>query len=720
MLKISLRWMTLGGLFTGGLILGGTHFAMAESNQTAPNETYYSVNIPTEIDLNPDKNSTTINISGNTYNKRWLDINVISKNDFNLKDGNNSIPYKLDKTTIEVNPQYTDKDRDSFSDTITLSKNEADTKISGNYQDQLTFSVSPVETRTISLDCNGGTYNKQSEIKYTVRNGSSYGKLPRPTGKSSDYNFYGWTDEDGNIIYSGSTVKPDTEKLIAKWVIRSYLDFDGNIDGIDQNGQSIVYFDVYIDDTKIITNSTLFNPTMTDYVGKKIIIRVNHINPNYDFLGFSYLPSSIKQYQDENGQYYLEGVLQPGKTYACCIIKTKSTFSIKKLAEQYGCSSVIFDKILPNNIASIADLSSEFLSKAVAYLVGTELHIGNPDGKVIAPSNCDKMFINSNNLINIDLSGLDTSNTTSMVSMFASCTNLKDVNPNKMDVRNVKSFASMFKGCSGLSELNLSDWNTQSLTNMNYIFTNCTNLQNIYGIGDLNISKCNELQYVFWRCSNLKTIDVKKWDVSRVKNIYSLFTECYALKEVDISGWNTKSLQRFENSFSNCTSLELIAGIENIDLSQCQTLSWLFARCSSLKKLDMSNWNVSQLQYTTNTFANTRFETLDFSSWNCNLISTANMFAGNSTLKTIYVSNNFKINAYNSMNMFYSCTSLEGGSGTTFDQTFTDATAAKIDGGPDAPGYFTYKEPSKSQSLEAPTISPIKEDKTSSEEAIQE
>ena len=65
--KISLKWMALSGLFIGWLLLAGTHYAMAESNQTEQNETYYSVNIPSEIDLNLEKKSTTINISGNTY-----------------------------------------------------------------------------------------------------------------------------------------------------------------------------------------------------------------------------------------------------------------------------------------------------------------------------------------------------------------------------------------------------------------------------------------------------------------------------------------------------------------------------------------------------------------------------------------------------------------------------------------------------------------------------
>lgn len=37
----------------------------------------------------------------------------------------------------------------------------------------------------------------------------------------------------------------------------------------------------------------------------------------------------------------------------------------------------------------------------------------------------------------------------------------------------------------------------------------------------------------------------------------------------------------------------------------------------------------------------------------------------------------------------YGCVSLIGGAGTTYDPTFIDATAARIDGGSENPGYFT-------------------------------
>lgn len=73
--------------------------------------------------------------------------------------------------------------------------------------------MNPVETRTIQLDCNGGTVNGKDKVAYTVKNGSPYGQLPVPV--RSGYQFAAWKDDKGNTIYSGSTVEPDTEKLYA-------------------------------------------------------------------------------------------------------------------------------------------------------------------------------------------------------------------------------------------------------------------------------------------------------------------------------------------------------------------------------------------------------------------------------------------------------------------------------------------------------------------------
>jgi hypothetical protein len=68
------------------------------------------------------------------------------------------------------------------------------------------------------------------------------------------------------------------------------------------------------------------------------------------------------------------------------------------------------------------------------------------------------------------------------------------------------------------------------------------------------------------------------------------------------------------------------------------------------------------------------------------------MFGGSNNLRTIYVGNGWSTAAVMySNNMFYGCTSLVGGQGTTYDVNYIDKTYAHIDGGPSNPGYFSEK-----------------------------
>lgn len=66
------------------------------------------------------------------------------------------------------------------------------------------------------------------------------------------------------------------------------------------------------------------------------------------------------------------------------------------------------------------------------------------------------------------------------------------------------------------------------------------------------------------------------------------------------------------------------------------------------------------------------------------------MFNGCSHLETIYAGKGGSTSSVTySDRMFYGCTNLVGGQGTTYNKNFVDAARAHIDGGPSNPGYLT-------------------------------
>ena len=122
--------------------------------------------------------------------------------------------------------------------------------------------------------------------------------------------------------------------------------------------------------------------------------------------------------------------------------------------------------------------------------------------------------------------------------------------------------------------------------------------------------------------------------------------------------------------FYDMTNLQSITGMSYLNTSEVTNMSWMFNHCNDLTSLDLSNFNTSNVDRMT-----------------C-------MFYGCTNLRTIYVGNGWSTAAAtDSEQMFYNCSNLVGGQGTTYDANHIDKTYAHIDGGPSNPGYFTeWKE----------------------------
>lgn len=383
----------MSGLVTAGVLLCGLPHAMAES-VPQNNETYYSVNVPSEISLSSDQDETTFTVSGNTYQKRWLDIDITSKNNFNLKNGQASIPYKLDKTKFEYEPQYVDKDSISFSESIKISKNENDVKYSGNYQDQLQFTMNPIETRTIQLDCNGGTVNGKDKVAYTVKNGSSYGQLPVPV--RSGYQFVAWKDDKGNTIYSGSTVEHDTEKLSCVWSQFHGVYLHGILDG-SSTKYTIGYgtCDMYLNGVKIREDSEV---AFFQELKEGDVVRIDDIKPisGFEYLGLYSKEDSSHIYEKDSTGKVTSITINISSNSPIEIMPRlafKSKTVLNTYLDKYNLTKLIVDENIPTiPITPIGSLNI-FDSKADCYALDGALHIYNLDGgKVLAPQNSKKLF----------------------------------------------------------------------------------------------------------------------------------------------------------------------------------------------------------------------------------------------------------------------------------------------------------------------------------------
>ena len=677
----------MSGLVTAGVLLYGLPHAMAES-VPQNNETYYSVNVPSEISLSPDQDETTFTVSGNTYQKRWLDIDITSKNNFNLKNGQVSIPYKLDKTKFEYEPQYVDKDSDSFSESIKVSKNEADVKYSGNYQDQLQFTMNPVETRTIQLDCNGGTVNGKDKVAYTVKNGSSYGQLPVPV--RSGYQFVAWKDDKGNTIYSGSTVEPDTEKLSCVWKEVFYFYVNGTLDDTPTT-YTVGFGTCNVSLNGVLRQTDSQSGYLNDLtVGDVITIDNIKALSGFEYLGTVSLGSDESNFtiqKDSDGR-----VLSISYTVSKSNnvrLNYKSSFPYNTLMSNNNLTKITIDEDKPKQKVESIGTMSGFDSVVDCYADGDTLHIYNLNGgKVKAPAISHRLF-QSCTATSMDLKGLDVSNVENASYMFQNCTKLENVDVSNWDTSHIQNLEGLFYYCKSLKQADLNNWNISNTTNLRATFYRCQQLVELK-IDKWDVSKVKNFASIFGYCSNIKVLNLKEWITSSAETFYAMFDGCTHVTTLDVSNFDTSKVYSLAWMFSGTWNLKNIIGMENWNVNYVSSADHMF-NTTHVFSLELPDFTQSRIKDITSMFTDNYYlESLDLTKLPMNKITNlTNTFSECHKLKTIYVQDDYVPKSVIAQGTFKGCTSLVGGSGTKYDPTFIDSTGARIDGGSSNPGYFT-------------------------------
>ncbi|HFQ6077992.1 TPA: BspA family leucine-rich repeat surface protein, partial [Listeria monocytogenes] len=245
-------------------------------------------------------------------------------------------------------------------------------------------------------------------------------------------------------------------------------------------------------------------------------------------------------------------------------------------------------------------------------------------------TNMNRMFANSSNLSNVDVSGLNTSSVTDMEYVFAGPVGLEKLDVSHFDTSSVTNMRGMFQGCRALEELDVSHFDTSSVTNM----------------GD-----------VFYSCNALKELDVSNFDTSSVTNMYGIFRECIALKELDVSNFDTSSVTDMQYIFAACNSLEEL-DVSNFDTSSVTHMRYMFGSCNSLEELDVSHFDTSSVTNMYGMFSYCyNFEELDLSNFDTSsVINMDRMFENSTALKSLYLDN--FTDAASMTDMFKGTTSL--------------------------------------------------------------
>ena len=327
-------------------------------------------------------------------------------------------------------------------------------------------------------------------------------------------------------------------------------------------------------------------------------------------------------------------------------------------------------------------------------------------------TNMTRMFESCPKLTQIDLSNFNTSNLQHMEDMFHSCLLLESLDLSSFNTKNVTNMSGLFRDDTKLKTIYVGDnWIVDDNTDTQIMFQNCGTYDLIHkghenedvnpeigtqydltdnwsystddktmtiGLTKYKGSDTDVVVYGKYKCngkiyktqlyplgsavftSTLKSIKINNGITVRNNNCNYLFNGCSNLENVDLSGLDTSKVTDMSKMFLGCSALTTIK-FGDFDTSNVTDMSYMFYNCSALTTLDLRKFDTSKVTNMIQMFRDSnKLTLLDLSSFNTkNVTNMSAMFYGTSSLKTVYVGDNWVIGSKtNSNNMFgYSGTS---------------------------------------------------------------
>ena len=138
------------------------------------------------------------------------------------------------------------------------------------------------------------------------------------------------------------------------------------------------------------------------------------------------------------------------------------------------------------------------------------------------------------------------------------------------------------------------------------------------------------------------------------------FAERSTLKTLDLTNFNTSNVTTMEKMFLRCTALKSI-NLSNFDTSNVTNMFGIFGACSALTELDLSSFNTAKVETLKYMFYQCEaLEKLNLSHFNTTNVTDMNgVFRTCSNLKELDISGFDTSNVTTMVAMFYECRALE-------------------------------------------------------------
>lgn len=217
--------------------------------------------------------------------------------------------------------------------------------------------------------------------------------------------------------------------------------------------------------------------------------------------------------------------------------------------------------------------------------------------------------------------------------------------------------SSMFQNCA-YNTIDVSKFDTSKVTNMGNMFGYCSSLTSLVGLSGFNTSSVTTMSNMFRSCYLLTTLDLSSFNTINVVNMFNMFSSCRALTALNLSNFNTSNVTDMNNMFASCRAITTL-NLSNFNTAKVTNMGWMFSSCIALTTLNISNFNTAKVTNMNSMFsACTALASLNISSFDTFLVTNMDsMFGGNELLTTITYGDDF-INTnlpVTTTKMFYHC-----------------------------------------------------------------
>ena len=151
----------------------------------------------------------------------------------------------------------------------------------------------------------------------------------------------------------------------------------------------------------------------------------------------------------------------------------------------------------------------------------------------------------------------------------------------------------MFQDCKDLINVDLSNINSPSLNSSIYTFTNCKKLEAV-NFTSVNTSNVESMDFLFAGCNNLfELTDFENLNVSSVKQTTGMFSDCTSIRKVNLSSFDMDNVEDQSGMFINNPSLKLV------EIHNCSDANKIFSTQSEFNLTIFGN-NISDFLNFTN------------------------------------------------------------------------------------------------------------------------